>query len=58
MITQDLRKISKLAYQWKQLDKENKKTVKDKNEKNLKRKLNMDEIQEVKKHKVIPAEIF
>ena len=58
MITQDLRKISKLAYQRKQLDKENKKTVKDKNEKNLKRKLNMDEIQEVKKHKVIPAKIF
>ena len=58
MITQDLGKICKLAYQRKQLDKNNKKALKDKNEKNLKRKLNIDEIQEVKKHKVIPAEIF
>ena len=58
MITQDLGKICKLAYQRKQLDKKNKKALKDKNEKNLKRKLNMDEIQEAKKHKTIPAEIF
>ena len=58
MITQDLGKICKLAYQRKQLDKKNKKALKDKNEKNLKRKLNMDEIQEAKKHKTIPEEIF
>ena len=58
MITQDLGKICKLAYQRKQLDKKNKKAVKDKNEKNLKRKLNMDEIQEAKKHKTNPEEIF
>ena len=58
MITQDLRKICKLAYQRKQLDKKNKKTVKDKIEKNLKWKLNINQIQEVKKHKVIPEEIF
>ena len=58
MVTQDLRKICKLAYQRKQLDKENKKPVKDKIEKNLEWKLNINQIQEVKNHKLIPEEIF
>ena len=51
MITQDLGKICKLPDQRKQLDKKNKKTFKDKNEKNLKRKLKMDQIQEAKNTK-------
>ena len=52
MITQDLKKSCKLAYQRKKLVKEKKKLVKDKNEKGLKRNLKMDEIQEVKNTKL------
>ena len=48
-ITQDRIKSCKLAYHKKKLDEEKKNIVKDKSEKDFKRKLKMDEIQEVKK---------
>lgn len=48
-ITHHLRKSCKLAYQRKKLGEENKKAGKYKNEKDLKRKLKIDKIQEVNK---------